>query len=343
MTKVRTSQLAQTGAVTGQAVVWNGTEWVPGGYDDTTKIPKALVDAKGDLILATAADVVARLPVGANGTALVADSATATGVKWATPTDTSKVPVALFDTKGDLIVGTGPDTYARLPAGTDGQVLRALAADPEGVEWDTLTASDVPFVPFGTIEATNVQSALEELSIEGGGGGGGGGGGHVIRDEGVTLAQRADLDFVGSGVTVTDDPGTGRTVVSVAGSSAAPFARTTVVHTTASLANGAQELSVVPIAPGYRLLRIYTNRPARVRLYDAIASRDADAGRSVAGDPAVVPGLMLDYVTEQGGGTASLNPLVDGFVVSGSDAPITVDNRGTPGAVSVTLTYVRTE
>ena len=39
--------------------------------------------AKGDLFPATAADAVSRLAVGANATVLTADSATATGLKWA--------------------------------------------------------------------------------------------------------------------------------------------------------------------------------------------------------------------------------------------------------------------
>ena len=46
-------------------------------------IAKTIVDAKGDLIAATAADTVDRLAVGANDTVLTADSSTATGLKWA--------------------------------------------------------------------------------------------------------------------------------------------------------------------------------------------------------------------------------------------------------------------
>jgi hypothetical protein len=44
--------------------------------------PLLILDAKGDLITATAADTPARLAVGANGTILTADSTTATGLKW---------------------------------------------------------------------------------------------------------------------------------------------------------------------------------------------------------------------------------------------------------------------
>ncbi len=49
-----------------------------------TMVPKSIVDAKGDIIAATAADTVSRLAVGANNTVLTADSSTATGLKWAT-------------------------------------------------------------------------------------------------------------------------------------------------------------------------------------------------------------------------------------------------------------------
>ncbi len=48
-------------------------------------IQPTLLDAKGDLISATANDTPARLAVGTNGQVLTADSTASTGIKWATP------------------------------------------------------------------------------------------------------------------------------------------------------------------------------------------------------------------------------------------------------------------
>jgi hypothetical protein len=55
--------------------------------DDANAIQNTIVDAKGDLIGATASDTPARLAVGANGTMLVANSGESTGLKWTTATD----------------------------------------------------------------------------------------------------------------------------------------------------------------------------------------------------------------------------------------------------------------
>jgi hypothetical protein len=52
-------------------------------------IQPTIFDAKADILTATAADTPARLAVGANNTVLTADSTTATGLKWATPSSGS--------------------------------------------------------------------------------------------------------------------------------------------------------------------------------------------------------------------------------------------------------------
>ena len=63
------------------------TTHAAGGSDplspaDIGAVPQALVDAKGDLILGTADNTVARFAVGANGKVLRADSAQTGGVTW---------------------------------------------------------------------------------------------------------------------------------------------------------------------------------------------------------------------------------------------------------------------
>jgi hypothetical protein len=50
-------------------------------------IQASIVDAKGDLIVATGADTVARRSVGTNNQVLAADSSETTGVKWVAATD----------------------------------------------------------------------------------------------------------------------------------------------------------------------------------------------------------------------------------------------------------------
>ena len=74
-------------------------------------IAKTIVDAKGDIIAATAADTVSRLAVGANDTVLTADSSTATGLKWATPASkVVQIVNATYSTATTISAGSTADT-----------------------------------------------------------------------------------------------------------------------------------------------------------------------------------------------------------------------------------------
>lgn len=111
----------------------------------TNYVQETLLDAKGDIIAATAADTAARLAVGTNDFVLTADSAQATGLKWAAaPGAASGIPATIVDAKGDLIVATAADTVARRAVGTNGQVLTADSAESTGVKWASGGALSVP-------------------------------------------------------------------------------------------------------------------------------------------------------------------------------------------------------
>lgn len=90
---------------------------------------------KGDLLVHTGS-VHARLGVGTNGYALVADSAETNGVKWAVIDDTTKIAKSIVDAKGDLIVATAADTVARVAVGaTANHVLVVDSGEAAGVKW----------------------------------------------------------------------------------------------------------------------------------------------------------------------------------------------------------------
>jgi hypothetical protein len=82
---IDTSMAQLKGGTTGQVLSKTSNTdmaftWV--AQDDSNAIQNALVDAKGDLIAATANDTPARLAVGNNGETLVADSSTSTGLRY---------------------------------------------------------------------------------------------------------------------------------------------------------------------------------------------------------------------------------------------------------------------
>lgn len=92
------------------AYVWTGSAWDT--IADPGAVRNGLVNAKGDLITATADDTPARLAVGTNGFRLEAASGEATGLKWAA--DPVCIAVAVSDETTAITTGTAKVTF-RMP------------------------------------------------------------------------------------------------------------------------------------------------------------------------------------------------------------------------------------
>lgn len=131
-----------------------------------SRIPKSLVTQQGDLLVGAASGDVERLAASnVNGRVLATDL-TGSGVarlKWIDPptttstpggpgSDTTAIHNTIADAAGDLIVGTGSDTVARLGKGTNGQVLTAGTST---VAWATPVTGNKTYVQSGTPSAPN--------------------------------------------------------------------------------------------------------------------------------------------------------------------------------------------
>lgn len=146
------------------------------------QIPDSIIDAKGDLISATAADTPARLAVGTNGQVLTADSSTSTGLKWATVSASPANDSATVSTNESTTSTTYTDLATSGPAvtlttGTKALVIITATLDPissvrglcasfavSGAT--TITASDTRAVAMyvGTATAENKAQRMSAAS-----------------------------------------------------------------------------------------------------------------------------------------------------------------------------------
>ena len=119
-------------------------------------INPTIVDAKGDIIAATAADTVARLAVGANGTVLTAASGQATGLQWATPAAGGMTLLTTHSLSGSTsTISSISGSYKSLFGVVSGATTNGSGAnwkiDPNGSTLITNTA---------TLEGNNATAAI---------------------------------------------------------------------------------------------------------------------------------------------------------------------------------------
>lgn len=88
------------------------------------------LNTKGDIPVHDGASV-SRLPVGADGTVLEADSVQAKGIKWGT----APIKKAFVTAKGDLISATGSGIPVIHAVGPNGNVLMADSSQSDGLAW----------------------------------------------------------------------------------------------------------------------------------------------------------------------------------------------------------------
>jgi hypothetical protein len=137
-------------------------------------IQASIVDAKGDLIVATGADTVVRRSVGTNNQVLAADSAETTGVKWTAATDL--ISAASTSTAGKVqledSVSSTSTTKAATPNSvkTVNDVLNILSTNvlllSESINPSVKTADyTLQATDAGKVIITNISSGTNVITV----------------------------------------------------------------------------------------------------------------------------------------------------------------------------------
>ena len=128
-----------------------GSGKIIGTFQSISSKADSVLNTKGDL--ATYSTERIRLGIGSNNQTLLADSAQATGNKWAASSTST------LTTAGDLLYASGANTLARLARGSDNQVLKMNGT---ALNWETLPSASNDYYHIST---TNVTSPADSVTL----------------------------------------------------------------------------------------------------------------------------------------------------------------------------------
>ena len=129
--------------LTACSICTTGLTWTTPSAD----IPCSLLTAKGQIVVATAANTPTALPVGTNGQVLLACADCTAGLCW----DQPFVRCDSYTLKGQILGGTGAGTFSALaPSATECYWLLSCAACPNGLAWSNIP-SILGDTPVGSV------------------------------------------------------------------------------------------------------------------------------------------------------------------------------------------------
>lgn len=146
--------------------------WV--AQDDSNAIQNAIVDAKGDLISASAADTPARLASsGVNGDVLTVDTSTSTGLKWSAPASGSLTLLSTTTLSGtSTTISSINQTYKNLLIIATGiytslnsqEMYIAFNTSPANHQWRFVRTSDSTVGAEAATNQTSIRCGLTTTS-----------------------------------------------------------------------------------------------------------------------------------------------------------------------------------
>ena len=230
-------------------------------------------------------------------------------VAWANATSGFTNPMTA---EGDIILGGALGAASRLGIGTNGKVLTSNGTT---ATWEApATGFSNPMTTLGDIITADTGGTAKRLGV--------GSEGQILK--------------VGSG-----EPGW------AAESAGSLSSRSTVSHTTASLATDASEDFTLAITKMANVLKVTADYPCWVRLYGTAAARTADASRLITADPATGIGLYGEWASTSGALSVTCSPIPcfqNSDTTPANTAYLTVKNLdSTSRAISIGVTFVGLE